>query len=108
MSLLMAEKANIPNWFVALLCSTIVFVGVASLALPYPTSWMMPNDCDFLEGTVKEKRIEEKTCLFGSCAGDSILVIVPDDNSSNKTIHVSPAIYYSHSYGSRYNNYICV
>ena len=102
------KKTDIPNWLFVLMCLFIVFAGVASLALPHPSAWLIPDDCELLEGVVVEKRIEDKMCFMGACAGDSILVIEPHDNSTeNRDVHVSPIVYHSSPIGSPYAHYLC-
>ena len=90
------------KWFVALLCAIILVSGVSAILLPYPTSWGIPSECDFIEGNITKKEIIEKECLFGMCIGDPIFVLDEKD-----TVHVSPQTYYTTNNGSYYQWYVC-
>jgi hypothetical protein len=104
----MERKIDIPKWLVALMCSFIMFSGIASLTLPHPSAWIIPDECKWLEGKVVSKRIENKNCFLDACVGDSILVIDPSNNlSDNQSVHVSPVIYHSSPVGSPYAHYLC-
>lgn len=104
----MEREIDIPKWLVALMCSFIIFSGIASMTLPHPSAWIIPDDCEWLEGIVISKRIEDKNCFLDACVGDGILVIDPADNSSdNRTVHASAVIYHSSLVGSPYAYYLC-
>ena len=104
----MEKKPNISIFVLFLLCSLISVSGISAIILPHPSSWVIPDDCEQLEGIVIDRVVNEKYCLMeGVCTGDTTLTIEPDDGSDNKTLHVSPLVYHSYSIGSRYDNYYC-
>lgn len=92
-----------------MLCSIIGIGGFSAIVLPHPSSWIIPTECNHLEGEVIDRDVIDRFCLMDDfCTGDTTLTIDPVDNDKdNLTIHVSPMVYNSHPVGSHYNDYYC-
>jgi hypothetical protein len=101
------DQIDIPKWLFVLMCLFITVSGISAIVLPHPSAWIIPDDCEWLEGIVVNKAIEDTMCVLDACIGDSMLTVEPDQGDDNLTIHVSPVVYHSHSIGDRYQNYLC-